>query len=143
MAGLKLFTFKLTLLLCLFLCIGCKDNSARSDFNISQETPINTSHELKNDPKKENSDIPDYVFEVLSYIRTYNKAPEGYRGGKKFYNREKLLPVKDNQAQIIHYREWDVHPYVKGKNRGAERLVTSNDQAWYTNDHYQSFKPIK
>jgi ribonuclease T1 len=41
------------------------------------------------------------------------------------------------------YREWDVNPKKKGKNRGAERLVTSEKRAWYTRDHYETFEELK
>ena len=36
------------------------------------------------------------------------------------------------------------HPLVPGKNRGAERMVTGSDKsAWYTADHYETFKRIR
>lgn len=88
--------------------------------------------------------IPSYVFEVLDYIERNKKAPEGYVGGRTFKNREGLLPKKDQNGKMFFYQEWDVHKKVKGKNRGAERLVTSNmGNAYYTLDHYQSFIKIK
>ncbi len=81
----------------------------------------------------ENEEVPQKVIVVLEHIRKHGKAPKGYVGGRKFFNREKRLPLN------IEYREWDVNPKVKGKNRGAERLVTSNDNAYYTRDHYETF----
>ncbi len=83
-----------------------------------------------------NEYIPQKVYEVLAYIRENDKAPSGYVGGRTFYNREGLLPKNTK------YREWDVNPKIKGKNRGAERLVTSDQKAYYTSDHYNSFTEI-
>ena len=88
------------------------------------------------------SEIPAKVYKVLEYVKSNGKAPEGYVGGRKFGNFEKLLPVSEN-GRKIKYQEWDVNPKTKGKNRGAERLVTgNNDRAYYTRDHYQSFTEI-
>ncbi|WP_442985505.1 ribonuclease domain-containing protein [Serpentinicella sp. ANB-PHB4] len=42
------------------------------------------------------------------------------------------------------YREYDVNRYIKGQNRGGERVVIGKDgSAWYTNDHYKTFTRIK
>ena len=88
--------------------------------------------------------IPSYVIEVLDYIELNQKAPEGFVGGRTFKNREGLLPKKDENGKLFFYQEWDVHLKERGKNRGAERLVTSNlGNAYYTKDHYQSFIKIK
>lgn len=85
----------------------------------------------------QNSEIPEKVYSVLKYIRENHSAPEGYVGGRTFYNREKKLPLGES------YQEWDVNPKVEGKNRGAERLVTSPTKAYFTKDHYESFIEIK
>ncbi len=83
---------------------------------------------------------PSYVLEVLRYVRSNGTAPDGYAGGREFQNREKRLPVKTPGGDRIRYSEWDVHPKVKGQNRGPERLVTGSDRsAWYTADHYKTF----
>lgn len=88
--------------------------------------------------------IPPKVFELLAYIRKNNRAPQGYIGGRKFGNFEKLLPRKNNANKPIQYREWDVNPKQEGQNRGTERLVTgSDDRAWFTRDHYNSFVEVK
>lgn len=86
---------------------------------------------------------PSYVLETLEYIHEHNEAPSGYVGGRVFQNREGRLPKSGPNGQKIRYREWDVHPKVKGQNRGAERIVTSETgDAYYTSDHYQSFQKI-
>ena len=88
--------------------------------------------------------VPAYVLEVLQYIRRNGAAPDGYVGGREFQNREKKLPAKDDIKKRIRYSEWDVHPKEKGKNRGAERLVTGSDHsAWYSKDHYKTFLKIE
>ena len=90
------------------------------------------------------ADVPPHVLEVLSFVKNNNKAPEGYAGGRIFQNREKRLPQTEPSGRRIGYREWDVHPKVQGQNRGAERLVTGSDQsAWYTKDHYNTFLRIE
>lgn len=90
------------------------------------------------------SDLPPYAAEVLEYILEYDEAPSGYVGGRTFHNREGLLPKTNERGMKYQYREWDVKPKNRNENRGAERLVTSNEKdVYYTNDHYQSFKKIK
>ncbi|MGE7840401.1 ribonuclease domain-containing protein [Lysinibacillus sp. NPDC093712] len=76
---------------------------------------------------------------VLNKIKkNKGKAPSGYVGGRIFKNHEGKLPKNTK------YREYDINPYVKGKNRGKERLVIGeNGSAWYTNNHYESFVRIE
>lgn len=108
----------------------------RSFENSSQETTKSSSQQ---------SLAPKKVYEVLDYIDKHQKAPQGYVGGRKFNNYEKLLPKVSKATNLkIDYQEWDVNPKIKGQNRGAERLVTGNDQsAYYTKDHYKSFTQIR
>lgn len=88
--------------------------------------------------------IPQKVYEVLKYIKANHRAMPGYVGGRVFSNREKIVPQFDETGKPIEYQEWDVNPKVQGQNRGAERILTGSDgRAWYTNDHYKSFKEIK
>ena len=43
-------------------------------------------------------------------------------------------------ARRFATQEWDVHPWVRGVNRGAERLITGSDGgAYFTADHYRTF----
>ncbi len=54
------------------------------------------------------------------------------------------MPKTDNAGNQIIYREYDVHPYQNGVNRGAERLVIGSDgSTYYTNDHYKTFVKIE
>lgn len=118
----------------------------------ANQTTKETRDELKTQGKTETeigfsndqTGIPSKVLKVLSQIEETGEAPEGYVGGRKFKNLEGLLPKKNADDRKINYQEWDVNPKVDGKNRGKERLVTGDDRsAYFTNDHYQSFKKIK
>ncbi len=114
--------------------------------NIETETkaelPSNPSNPAISGSNEE--PIPEYVLVVLRYIRSNGRAPDGYVGGRRFQNREKKLSLYDSQGKPLRYQEWDVHPKVSGRNRGAERLITGSDNsAWYTADHYNSFKRIQ
>ncbi|GAB3501448.1 hypothetical protein GCM10027341_28290 [Spirosoma knui] len=88
--------------------------------------------------------VPAKVKQVLDYIRKNRRAPDGYVGGRTFGNFENHLPKLDASGQRIRYQEWDVNPKIRGQNRGAERLITGSDnRAYYTRDHYNSFVEIK
>ena len=82
--------------------------------------------------------IPSAARETLKAIEERHGKPlPGYVGGRTFQNRERVLPRG-------RYREYDVHPKVAGKNRGAERIVIDqrSGKAYYTADHYRSFIPM-
>jgi guanyl-specific ribonuclease Sa len=79
-----------------------------------------------------------YFFTVRLFhsllLRRFSSALSG--GGQ-------VLPKTDAKGNPITYREWDINPYKKGMNRGAERVVTGSDgKAYYTNDHYKTFTEI-
>ncbi len=102
------------------------------------EVDFDTEKIIQNNPN-----IPQKAILVLKYIHEHHKAPEGYVGGRTFGNYENHLPKLDDKGRKIKYQEWDIHPKVDGKNRGAQRLVTGSDErAWYTADHYNSFSEI-
>jgi ribonuclease T1 len=104
----------------------------------------NTNANSQDNNYSGNEKIPQKVLAVLAYIKTNNKAMDGYVGGRVFQNREKQLPMGDDNGNKISYQEWDVNPKVQGKNRGTERLCTGSDgRSWYTNDHYRTFTQIK
>lgn len=123
------------------------DNQNYNNKNSEVEKKYNTN-EIDENKYEENSNysdnIPEKVYKVIEYIKKYDKAPDGYVGGRQFMNYEKLLPQTDENGNKIRYREWDVNPKIEGKNRGKERLVSSEDGIfYYTNDHYQSFTEVK
>lgn len=68
--------------------------------------------------------------------RISNWRSQGYYiGGDRFGNREGLLPKKSGRQ----YYECDIS-YTSSSNRGARRIVYSNDGLiYYTDDHYESF----
>jgi ribonuclease T1 len=104
---------------------------------------FNCSHSKENKLENNFSKIPKKVLKVRDYVRKYNHAMNGYVGGRKFKNLEKLLPITDSNQTRIAYQEWDVNPKTKGKNRGKQRLVTGSDGSdYYTADHYNSFIEI-
>jgi guanyl-specific ribonuclease Sa len=95
-------------------------------------------------PPAKKPEFPEKVLKVLEYVDKYGKPMDGYVGGGNFGNFEKHLPQTDDKGRRIKYREWDVNPKLPGVNRGAERLVTGSDRhAYYTSDHYRSFRKIR
>jgi ribonuclease T1 len=111
--------------------------SKNSDFSASKKNKETTD-------VSEAKDIPQKVLDVLVFVDKNERAPEGHVGGRTFKNLEKLLPKNNENGDKIKYQEWDVNPKKEGRNRGAERLVTGNDRsAYFTNDHYNSFKKIR
>ena len=96
-----------------------------------------------NNKNSKNPDVPDKAYDVLNQIEKNNGTPpNGYKGGKLYNNN----PTSGGQKlpEGVSYKEYDINPNVPGQNRGAERLVIGSDgTAWYTNDHYMSFKRIK
>lgn len=134
--------------------LGCRQTQKQETYKAAElstqqseqkENKRNREAEEKIPDYKSNkqSKIPQKVYEVLKYIKENGTAPEGYVGGRKFGNYEKLLPQKDENGRRINYEEWDVNPKQKGRNRGAERLVTGSDgRAYYTKNHYKSFQLV-
>jgi guanyl-specific ribonuclease Sa len=83
-------------------------------------------------------DVPRKARDVLAEIQRRNGVPPpGYVGGRAFGNRERHLPRGT-------YREYDVNPRRPGKSRGTERIVIEQrtGKAYYSPDHYQTFRPM-
>jgi guanyl-specific ribonuclease Sa len=88
--------------------------------------------------------IPQRARDTLRHVRETGSAPAGQVGGRVFQNEGRqggrVLPRETSDGTPISYKEYDIHPHVRGVNRGAERIVVGSDgRAWYTNDHYMSF----
>lgn len=99
-------------------------------------THVDVAPESESDRRVEG--VPATAYEVLAAIqRNSGKPPPGYVGGRTFMNRERRLPSG-------RYREYDIHPLVPGRNRGAERIVVDqrSGKAYYTSDHYRTFIPM-
>ncbi len=109
-----------------------------------QTTSCSQAEEKKDKDPAKAKDIPEKVLKVLAYVDEKSEPMPGYEGGRNFGNFEKLLPQEDDKGRRIKYREWDVNPLKQGVNRGAERLITGSDgSAYYTDDHYKTFKKIR
>jgi guanyl-specific ribonuclease Sa len=82
--------------------------------------------------------VPGYAREVFAYVLKNGRAPHGYVGDRVWHNRERRLPPG------VDYREYDVHPKIRGVNRGPERIIVDRPagKGWYTGDHYRTFVPI-
>lgn len=152
---MRFFKLVCSIFLAIFFITSCNQNTT-ADYNkvykdgfqdgIVKNTKSEKSDDvIKSDvAKKNNANIPQKVYETLDYIKKNNRAPEDYVGGRHFGDFENNLPKKDNKGNNIDYKEYDVNPKVKGKNRGAERLVIGDDgRAWYTNNHYKSFIEVE
>ena len=92
----------------------------------------------------ESSSVPDKAKKVANEVNPNNGTPpKGYKGGRTYKN----IPTEEGAQKLpdgVNYKEYDVNPYVKGQNRGAERIVIGDDgSVWYTNDHYYSFTKIE
>lgn len=88
--------------------------------------------------------VSNQAITVLKYVDEHGDAMDGYEGGRTFGNYEHRLATNDKSGKRVKYREWDVNPHRAGVNRGTERLITgSDDTAWYTDDHYNTFKKIR
>ena len=116
-----------------------KNIAAEKQSTVSSE---DTSKSLssKDTSSKKASNVPKRAWQVLKTIRETGKQPDDVYSGGRFQNRERLLPRTDAAGDSITYMEYDVNPYKKGVNRGAERIVVGSDgRAYYTSDHYSSF----
>ena len=90
------------------------------------------------------SNLNRKYYEVKGYVNNHDgEAPAGFRGGRQFKNYKKILPITGKDGNAIIYKEYDVNMFVKGVDRGAERLVMGSDgRAYKTVDHYTSFQRI-
>ena len=109
----------------------------KSIFNLSLD-------DVKVDGKSGSANIPDKVKNIVQQIKD-NKGvpPKGYKGGKTYKN----IPLEEGAQKLpegVNYKEYDINPYIKGQNRGAERIVIGDDgSVWYTDDHYYTFTQIE
>ena len=124
---------------------GTAASSMSSSMSESADENQKKADGLRNDSDKGgNSSIPDKAKQIANYVKNNNGTPpKGYKGGRTYKN----IPLEDGAQKLpegVNYREYDVNPYVKGQNRGAERIVIGDDgSVWYTNDHYFTFTQIE
>lgn len=82
--------------------------------------------------------LPPEARETLKLIRQGGPFPYA-KDGSEFRNREGRLPPKPPG----YYREYTV-PTPGERDRGARRIVMgAGGEAYYTDDHYRSFKRIR
>lgn len=119
-----------------------QDAPASTLASLSAQTPTVQDGLVRAGPQATQRDvrdnIPSAARETLKAIEErHGEPPPGHVGGRTFQNRERVLPRG-------RYREYDVHPKVPGKTRGAERIVIDqrSGKAYYTADHYRSFIPM-
>ncbi|MEU7634017.1 ribonuclease domain-containing protein [Nocardia sp. NPDC049220] len=92
--------------------------------------------------------VPDRAYQTLREIDA-GRWPDsanspGTKGGERWMNRGRDLPVVDASGKPVTYQEWDVNPKQPGRSRDAERIVTGSDgSAWYTGDHYKTFTRMR
>ena len=127
----------------LFLLFSCRNNAQNENRNNRNTTENSSRKANENTDYQRNTSIPKKVYDVLKYVRANGEAMQGYVGGRTFQNREKRLSITDEKGSKIRYQEWDVNPKENGRNRGTERLITSDTKAFYTNDHYKTFQEIE
>jgi guanyl-specific ribonuclease Sa len=89
--------------------------------------------------------VPHYAEAVAQYAANHQgQALPGYVGNRPYANdgrgATQVLPRTTTNGNSITYREYDVHPYTPGVNRGPERVVIGSDGSrWYTANHYSTF----
>ena len=82
-------------------------------------------------------DLPPAARETLRLVEVGGPFPYS-KDGAVFGNRERLLPREPRG----YYREFTV-PTPGARDRGPRRIIIGrNGQAYYTDDHYRSFKRI-
>lgn len=118
----------------------------RIEAYLADEIPLNSSGASTGAkvPATVPAGVPEKALAVLKFVDEHNEAMDNYEGGRTFGNYEHRLPANDSSGRRVKYREWDVNSLQRGVNRGTERLITGSDgTAWYTNDHYQTFKKVR
>lgn len=133
----------ITIILLIIALIAIKVFQSYSKPDVIESLPKSSKPTGANTSNKQVKEIPIEAIQTYDYaLKNNGKARPGYRGNTKFGNRENLLPVKKGNVRLS-YKEYDIYPYKKGKNRGPHRVVISSDNTgYYTSDHYKSFKQI-
>jgi len=119
-----------------------------SDPDSHDHDTTNSEHHVDASGAPDQPEIPNKAQETLDHIDRTGEHPPGYVGGADFDNDGRgggeVLPRFDADGEAITYREWDVDPYQDGVNRTSDRVVTgSDDSAYYTSDHYETFTRMR
>lgn len=87
------------------------------------------------------SELPAEGRQTLALIRQGGPFPYPAKDGSTFSNREQRLPKQPRG----YYREYTVKT-PGSRDRGARRIICggkAQQECYYTNDHYNTFKSIK
>ena len=111
-----------------------------------------TNEDANNEPKAGGGNtgqiVPSDATQAADYAASHGgQAQPGYVGDGSFANdgrgNGQVLPKTTEDGTPITYKEYDVHPYTRGVNRGQERIVIGSDGSrYYTPDHYGTFIPF-
>ncbi len=82
------------------------------------------------------STLPAQVAQTVALIKAGGPFPYS-QDGVVFDNNEHLLPAQPRG----YYHEYTV-PTPGASDRATRRIVTGGGQFYYTDDHYESFRPI-
>ncbi|WP_194817493.1 ribonuclease domain-containing protein [Nocardia sp. XZ_19_385] len=123
--------------------------AARGTDSSTQSAPgVGAASSVSGVPGTKAPGVPEHAYVTLREIDagrwpgSANAA--GTQGGERWMNREGTLARTDAAGKAITYREWDVNPKQRNRSRDAERIVTGSDgSAWYTGDHYKTFKRMR
>jgi len=87
--------------------------------------------------------VPDDAQNAPKHMKNRTTVPGTAKGGATFENREGRLPTVDGSGKEITYQEWDTEAPQPNSLRGLRRIVTGSDgEAYYTDDHYDTFTEI-
>ena len=100
---------------------------------------ISCRSESQQQDRKQQNISAEERFEIAKTFDRISTSERRYRqDGSTFQNREHRLPEKPRG----YYREYTVET-PGSRDRGARRLVLGKDgEAYYTNDHYNTFLKI-
>ncbi|MBE8475204.1 ribonuclease domain-containing protein [Streptomyces justiciae] len=120
-----LLRFVSRVLLCVLVLAGCTSTDADAPAWAGDLATV------------QESELPVQARETLQLIDKGGPFPY-QKDGSVFGNFEGLLPAH----QRGYYHEYTV-PTPGSRDRGARRLVTGrNDEIYYTDDHYNSFRAV-
>lgn len=104
-----------------------------------------------NIPRKPLSELPENVqdsykkYEDVNWNGNFVDATPGTSAGKKYKNRDDMLPGVDKDGNAITYKEFDVNNLPEGAtSRDGCRFIKGSDgSVYYTSDHYKTFIKIE
>lgn len=122
-----------------------------TDIGKTADTVTDAGKAVGDIPKKPLSELPENVqesykkYEDVDWNGNFEGATPGTSSGKKFKNRDGLLPNVDNNGNVITYKEFDVNNLPEGAvSRDGCRFVKGSDgSVYYTDDHYKTFTKLE